>query len=205
VFGGWNGRRTFNTLNVFDLNKEEWENVTIQGDTPPVRNNHATCTLNESIYIHGGHDGENWLDDFYILDTKKLLCKKLPQNSNQYVPKARACHTLNRIGRKIYLYGGYDGKDSFRQMEIFDIETHMWSIITQNKSKTLNYQNIQSNNSQILPVARNAHSATVIGKKIYIFGGYFQSTHLKEMIIFDSIKLEWSFPKLMGNLPQNGI
>jgi N-acetylneuraminic acid mutarotase len=115
------------------------------------------------------------------LDTKKLNWKKI--TSNHYTPKSRACHTLSRIGRKIYLYGGYDGKESFANIEIFDIQTQIWSCAE------VNFKNEK-------PSPRNAHAAIVINKKIYIFGGHYQNVHLNDLIIFDTIKSEWSCPSL---------
>lgn len=156
------------------------------GDGPPPRNNHASCSLNEFLYIHGGHDGENWLDDFYELDTKKLTWKKIL--TNQHKPKARACHSLSRITRKLFLYGGYDGKDSFSDIEIFDTDSQLWTCV-----KTV---------GKITPSPRNAHTATVINKKIYIFGGHYQNYHLNDLYIYDPNKNEWEKPKLKGEIPQ---
>lgn len=161
--------------------------MTTTGEKASARNNHASCVINEFLYIHGGHDGDNWLDDFYILDTKKLFWKRI--TTAHYTPKARACHGLSRLGRKIYLYGGYDGKNSFSEIEVFDTETQLWTSLILNKSLIK------------IPSARNAHSATVIGKKIYIFGGHYQNVHLNDLVIFDTLKNEWISPELKGTLP----
>lgn len=124
-----------------------------------------------------------------MLDTKNKSWKKII--ITQYKPKRRACHTLSRIGRKIYLYGGYDGNESFGSIEVFDIDTQLWSSLN---------LNINSFN----PSPRNAHTANVINKKIYVFGGHFQNLHLNDLVIFDATMNEWSNITLQGSIP-NGI
>ena len=39
------------------------------GPTPACRNNHTTAVHGDKIYFHGGHDGNSWLDDLYVLNT----------------------------------------------------------------------------------------------------------------------------------------
>lgn len=185
LFGGWNGRTALDTLECYDLSKEEWSVLNTRGDKPTPRNNHASCSYNDYIYIHGGHDGDNWLSDFYILDTKNLKWKRI---ITEYIsPRARACHTLSRIGRKIYLYGGYDGRESFSDVDVFDMETQIWNSLAVT--------------SRFIPSPRNSHSACVFNKKIYIYGGHFQNSHLNDLAIFDPATLQWTQPEINGTIP----
>lgn len=115
-----------NLLETYDIEKDEFSIVDYSGNVPCARNNHASCVYQDKLYIHGGHDGGKWLDDFYIFDSKTKIWNEIIISS--YKPKPRACHTISRIGRKIYLYGGFDGKDSFGNIEIFDIETQIWHL-----------------------------------------------------------------------------
>src|SRR3569833_312400 len=52
------------------------------GPTPACRNNHTTAVHEDRIYFHGGHDGNQWLDDLYILNTSSLVWNK-PKISGQ--------------------------------------------------------------------------------------------------------------------------
>lgn len=45
------------------------------------------------------------------------------------MPRARACHTLSRIRRKLYMFGGYDGSHCFNDIEVYDIDTKIWTTI----------------------------------------------------------------------------
>ena len=44
-------------------------------------------------------------------------------NTSGTPPAARACHTLTRLGWKLYMFGGYDGQKCFNDMDILDLET----------------------------------------------------------------------------------
>ena len=38
-------------------------------DAPSARNNHSTAVVDQKLMVHGGHDGNKWLADMYVLDT----------------------------------------------------------------------------------------------------------------------------------------
>ncbi len=40
------------------------------GIKPAARNNHTTAVVGDKIFFHGGHDGSQWLDDLFILNTQ---------------------------------------------------------------------------------------------------------------------------------------
>lgn len=199
VFGGWNGKRALNDLHIFDYQSGLWQQCENMPDAPSARNNHATAVVDNKLFVHGGHDGSRWLSDMYILSCNtscqedsvesRSFCDSLTWSRAQTSgvhPAARACHTMSRVGRKIYLCGGYNGTSCFSSIEILDLDTMTW---------------IQPNVTGNVPIARNAHSMTVVGKFIYMFGGHSGSRHLNDLHIFDTTKLEWSTPVVTGTIP----
>lgn len=109
VFGGWNGVNALADIHIYDLNQDQWIELHPIGETPSYRNNHTTAVYSSKLYVHGGHNGTSWLDDLYFLETggqRPTWYRVYPQGQ---IPTARACHSLNRVGKKIYLFGGYDG------------------------------------------------------------------------------------------------
>ena len=48
--------------------------------------------------------------------------------------------------------------------------------------------------SGLVPMARNAHTMTVLGAKLYLFGGHSGNKHLKDLHIFDTETLSWTEP-----------
>ena len=56
---------------------------------------------------------------------------------------------MSRVGRKLYMFGGYDGEKCFNDIDILDLDTMTW---------------ISPQVSGTIPMARNAHTMTVLGK-----------------------------------------
>jgi hypothetical protein len=94
---------------------------------------------------------------------------------------------MSRVGRKIYLFGGYNGSVCYTAIEVLDLDTMTW---------------IQPTVTGNVPTSRNAHSMTVVGKLLYMFGGHSGTKHLNDLQIFDTTKLEWSTPVMTGSIPQ---
>ena len=51
-------------------------------------------------------------------------------------------------------------------------------------------------------MARNAHTMTVLGKKLYLFGGHSGNKHLKDLHVFDTETLRWTGPSIFGSPPK---
>ena len=51
-------------------------------------------------------------------------------------------------------------------------------------------------------MARNAHTMTVLGKKLYLFGGHSGNKHLKDLHVFDTETLSWTEPSICGSPPK---
>mmetsp|Transcript_5359 Transcript_5359/g.16717 ORF Transcript_5359/g.16717 Transcript_5359/m.16717 type:complete len:526 (-) Transcript_5359:145-1722(-) len=192
VFGGWNGKRALNDLHVLDVASGIWTEVLPNASAPSARNNHTTAVVDQRLAVHGGHDGNKWVADMHILDTSSAasgsyggLTWHKAQTSGT-PPSARACHTLTRLARKLYMFGGYDGAKCFNDMDIIDLETMTW---------------MQPALSGTLPQARNAHTMTVIGARLYLFGGHSGNKHLTDLHVFDTQRLQWSQPEILGTPP----
>lgn len=81
------------------------------------------------------------------------------------------------------MFGGYNGEDSFHNIEIFDIETFKWTIPETKGS---------------FPSPRNAHTATVVNKSIFIYGGFCNNFHFNDLYIFNTLTYNWTTPILDG-------
>ena len=51
-------------------------------------------------------------------------------------------------------------------------------------------------------MARNAHTMTVLGTKLYLFGGHSGNKHLKDLHVFDTETLTWTEPQIYGSSPK---
>ena len=106
-----------------DLQTYEWNIPPTQGITPSSRNNHATFVVGQRLFIHGGHDGGTWLADLHCLDIDAM--QWVTPSVSGKIPSARACHTCTlmegrRGGRKVYLFGGYDGSRCFSGVDVLE-------------------------------------------------------------------------------------
>lgn len=169
-----------------------WHLVPQGSSTPAARNNHTSAATVNEVYVHGGHDGSQWLADLHILDAAGVINSnytlarwRSPQVSG-HKPSARACHTLSRVRQKLFLFGGYDGHKCFNDIEVLDLETLAW---------------IQPKVSGEKPLPRNAHSMAVVDNRLFLFGGHSGSKHLTDLHIFDTITLTWTKPQLRGSPP----
>lgn len=74
------------------------------------------------------------------------------------------------------MFGGYNGKNCFNDIDVLDIETYSWSR-----------PKIEGST----PTARNAHCMVTVGTLLYLFGGHTGTKHLKDTWIFDTEALAW--------------
>ena len=54
-----------------------------------------------------------------VLDTERMEWSQ-PVVSG-VMPSARACHTTTLLGRKVYMFGGYDGVRCFDSLDVLDL------------------------------------------------------------------------------------
>lgn len=60
---------------IFVAAKQIWTQPMINGTPPPPRDSHSCTTVGDNLFVFGGTDGINPLNDLHILDTCKLfLC-----------------------------------------------------------------------------------------------------------------------------------
>uniref|UniRef100_A0A8C7AY75 Kelch domain containing 3 n=2 Tax=Caniformia TaxID=379584 RepID=A0A8C7AY75_NEOVI len=103
----------------------------------------------------------------------------------------RVNHAAVAVGHRVYSFGGYcSGEDyeTLRQIDvhIFNADTHKWS--TPRVSGTV-------------PGARDGHSACVLGKTMYIFGGYEQLADCfsNDIHKLDTSTMTWTLICTKGN------
>jgi muskelin len=90
------------------------------GDEPKKRGGHAMCIDSDGglIYLHGGWDGKNSLDDFWVYDIAKERWRLLSQHTgdDKNGPGPRACHKMvfdRKVG-SIYILGKLADEEGHR-------------------------------------------------------------------------------------------
>ncbi|KAM7028149.1 LOW QUALITY PROTEIN: host cell factor 1, partial [Acridotheres tristis] len=178
VFGGWWEYGKYSN-DLYELQASRWEWKRLKAKTPKngpppcPRLGHSFSLVGNKCYLFGGlaNDSEDpknniprYLNDLYVLELRPgsgVLAWDIPITYG-VLPPPRESHTAvvytERDGRRsrLVIYGGMSGC-RLGDLWTLDIETLTW-----NKPSL----------SGVAPLPRSLHSATTIGNKMYVFGGW---------------------------------
>ena len=106
VFRGGNGREYLNDLHALHVPTLTWRKVITTGEIPQQRANHSSAILEETneLFIFGGWNGTERLNDIHILDTRTSTWT-FPKIYG-ILPHPRAGMTLTALRGRLYLFGG---------------------------------------------------------------------------------------------------
>uniref|UniRef100_A0A8U8C0V0 Uncharacterized protein n=1 Tax=Geospiza parvula TaxID=87175 RepID=A0A8U8C0V0_GEOPR len=178
VFGGMVEYGKYSN-DLYELQASRWEWKRLKAKTPKngpppcPRLGHSFSLVGNKCYLFGGlaNDSEDpknniprYLNDLYVLELRPgsgVLAWDIPITYG-VLPPPRESHTAvvytERHGRRsrLVIYGGMSGC-RLGDLWTLDIETLTW-----NKPSL----------SGVAPLPRSLHSATTIGNKMYVFGGW---------------------------------
>lgn len=127
------------------------------------RHSHSACTYENSMYIFGGCTATcTTFNDLWKLnlDTRKWV---RPITMGSY-PSPKACATMLHYKKKFILFGGWSHPSPypvhqqwklFNELHVYSIESNRWSAVCSLES----------------PPPTSAHSATIHGNLMVVFGG----------------------------------
>ncbi|KAH6634270.1 hypothetical protein B0J18DRAFT_13790 [Chaetomium sp. MPI-SDFR-AT-0129] len=205
IFGGGDGPAYYNDVYVLDTVNFRWTKPRIVGDKiPSKRRAHTACLYKNGIYVFGGGDGVRALNDIWRLDvsdTTKMSWKlisgpsasldgKSPvagaSSGRDHRPKARGYHTANMVGSKLIIYGGSDGGECFNDVWVYDVESHVWTIVK-------------------IPITyrRLSHTATIVGSYLFVIGGHDGNEYSNDVLLLNLVTMAWDHRRVYG-LPPSG-
>ena len=165
LIGGLDGRNRLNDV-WKSTDGRSWTRVLTDTDSPPStqfprRNLHATVVLNNAIYLTGGYDGTNALNDVWKSTDGKSWTRELTHTpsppSTQF--SRRNSHAAVVLNNELYLIGGHDGTNALNDV---------WKS-TDGKSWTR--EDTPSPPSTQFS-RRNSHAAVALNNALYLIGGY---------------------------------
>jgi len=175
-FGGGDGNKALNETYILDTEKYYWELLKTEGQLPGPRGYHTTNLFgnNGKIYLYGGSDGQECLNDIYVLDintskwTKKTISNPLPCWS----------HSATVVGSWLFVFGGNDAKNNLNDLKILDLDS---------KTDTLKW--IWKPCTGTPPSPRGYHTANLCDSRIFLIGGFdgtrcFGDTHVLDLGIY---------------------
>ncbi|MBN3275924.1 KLDC3 protein, partial [Polyodon spathula] len=170
---------------------------TVHLEGGPRRVNHAAVAVGHKVYSFGGYcSGEDYETlrqiDIHVFNAVSLRWTKLPpvrtcgREHAREVPYMRYGHTAVLVDDTIYVWGGRnDTEGACNVLYAFEVNNHRW--FTPKITGTV-------------PGARDGHSACVLGKCMYIFGGYEQLVDCfsNDIHKLDTTTMAWSFINARG-------
>ena len=121
-------------------------------EVPSGRYGHTAVLMEYSIYIWGGYP---YCDVLYSFDVDNHRWSK--PNVSGTVPKPRAYHSACALGKVMYVYGGNTQvTQCTNDLHKLETTTMVWSLINTRGSP---------------PHVSSSHSNTIIGTKMFVFGG----------------------------------
>lgn len=176
MFGGYDGSKCFNDLDVLDLDTMTWLRPSVGGQLPLPRNAQTVTVVGRRLFLFGGHSGNKHLKDLHVFDTETFRWSQ-PEAKGLIPPGLRG-HTANLLGTRIFLFGGYDGRGRSNDLYLLDTEALKWEHPGQTEST---------------PVGRQRHTACLVhSKKLFVLGGFDGVKWLADMHVLDVSKLEES-------------
>jgi len=170
VFGGFTDGDTVNhCLLMSDTFNGKFSKLKVRGDIPEPRERHSTSLIGKKVYIFGGYcrSGEVYHNSLFVFESETLTWTTLLPHGNP--PEKRCGHTASVVDNKIWIFGG---RVKVKKSTFFDSEgagvqyrndLHCYDPVT---NEWYRYEP-----RGIGPSGRSLHTSTVVGRKIYIFGG----------------------------------
>tara|TARA_B110001452_G_scaffold267018_1_gene275430 strand:- start:1134 stop:2534 length:1401 start_codon:yes stop_codon:yes gene_type:complete len=171
VFGGtWtdddDSTIYMNDLHVLDVTCFAWSRPSWLSTTPIEREGHTASVVGNFMYVFGGtwvDDDSNsvYLNDLHVFDAEAVAWSQ-PSTTGE-APTQREGHTASVVGTEVFVFGGagLDKEDSsvnLCDLHVLDTTTLAWS---------------QPQVSGASPQERRYHTAVVIDKRVFIFGGQY--------------------------------
>jgi hypothetical protein len=197
IFGGgrkWSDsgdNRLFNDFFVYDVDKNEWQDLTVHGDIPAPREGHTAVEYDKKLFIFGGTDGSTNYNDLYVWDVERGECWR-PYCSGEK-PQPRAYHSMIRVGKRVYIFSGSCWDDFtgvvWDDFCFLDLESLTWHSLIPSHVNSLR-------SIAFAPSARFSVSGGVLRNRIYYYGGWGfdddgDSIYHSDLYVFDTNEHKW--------------
>ncbi|KAK9459920.1 uncharacterized protein V1516DRAFT_467098 [Lipomyces oligophaga] len=157
---------------------------------------HASDLIGSVLIVFGGDtrvDGNAEFDDnLYFLNTSTLKWSRALVAGGG--PGGRYGHTINIIGKRLFLFGGQRDSTYLNDLYFFDLSKSQ-------VGEPARWQAIRPL-ADISPSVRANHTTTVFGGKLYLFGGTNGQECFNDTWSFDPADCQWTQLDCVGFLPK---
>eukprot|EP00403_Amphidinium_massartii_P044184 CAMPEP_0178456924 /NCGR_PEP_ID=MMETSP0689_2-20121128/46746_1 /TAXON_ID=160604 /ORGANISM="Amphidinium massartii, Strain CS-259" /LENGTH=777 /DNA_ID=CAMNT_0020083147 /DNA_START=45 /DNA_END=2376 /DNA_ORIENTATION=- len=157
VFGGFDGHNRFNDLRELKLQDNRWSQVTaVRATVPRSRFGHTAVMYGHSMYVFGGWDGHETLQELFEYNASSNMWIQLQLRGQ--APRARYRHTAVVCGDAMFTFGGVDKTQyRFPDLHEYNFTQRYWTKV---------------NTTAVQPSARTFHKTVVHEGYMYILGGF---------------------------------
>ncbi|XP_024027283.1 uncharacterized protein LOC21402019 isoform X2 [Morus notabilis] len=192
VFGGYGKDNCqTNQVHFFNSATQTWRQPVIKGTPPTRRDSHSCTTVGDNLYVFGGTDGMNPLNDLHILDTSSHTW--ISPSLRGEGPEAREGHSAALVGKRLFIFGGC-GKSSSSNEEVYYNDLYILN------TDTLVWRELNTLGHLLTP--RAGHSTVAFGKKLFVFGGFTDAQNLyNDLYMLDIDTGVWTKVATVGDGP----
>lgn len=173
---------------------------------PAPRYEHSAALVGNLLFLMGGNYAGRYLSDMWCFDLESLCWSRISGKQNAEEGErtafpASAGHVAVPYNGDVLLIGGHErlertkGKvKEFSPMNVysFGAVSKEWSLVETSVEDGLSSG----------PLQRGGHSGSLIGSKVYIFGGETPNrSPLDELWVLDLESMTWSKPDVAGQAP----
>ncbi|PWN97718.1 galactose oxidase [Tilletiopsis washingtonensis] len=117
VIGGSDGHMSFNDIHILRLDTKVWYQV--KTDEIHNRLGHTATQVGSYLFIIGGHDSHSYTPDILTLNLVNLQWE--PRRVCGRKPPGRGYHQAWLRDSRLFLHGGFDGKEIYDDMYFVDL------------------------------------------------------------------------------------
>lgn len=182
---------------VLDVPKLKWNKFALTEDHPNGRSDSAYFMFEDKLYIFGGFDVLGFYrNDMTYVSVGDGVWKHIDFNNctdavPPPTPRSRSSATV--VDTKAFLWGGvfkdeHNSIQYYQDFHVFDLVSNKWVKIEVGGG--------------LAPSPRAGHSMTLIGKKLYLFGGgTMNNQYLNDIHAFSTETLRWEQLTVQGFPP----
>jgi len=131
VYGGCDGEICYNDLYVFDPAIGIWTEKKLMNKGVPSFG-HSSAVVGNMLFIFGGHNGSKQVafnNDLRIatVDLRTEMIPWTKKSCTGIPPSPRAYHTALVYDSRLFVFGGFDGRELFGDIHILDLGIYAYS------------------------------------------------------------------------------
>jgi len=200
IFGGMANVKFTNTMYVYNPRTAEFSIIEDQsGDIPEPRAFHHTMVFGTKLLVYGGFN-QTYLTDYYIFNTVNNVWGKSDIEGESPGPRERSTLVPFFEDKLIHFGGYYCSPDMEVEKYYNDVR-----VLCLSQMEWLSPE-IKVDEGCELPLPRYGHTANVVKKRMYVFGGFTQQQKnlnelwMLEAVSFDTFK--WKKLDCKGTVPE---